>query len=336
MTAIPRWTLQPVPGFGERETPVPATLVAALRHLAGEVSVPLSSVLLAAHAKVLGALSGEHAVLTGYTSESGCTVPCRLTIEPRTWRELLLETAGAQSRLRDDVERDPRRTEPAYETVFEAAAGAGGDPADSTVMRVGFAEQDGLVLRLWFRTDALDADGAARIADYYLTALGSIAADPEAEHERQSLLSAAEMRLQIHDLAGPRTALRERRAHEIFEERARAHPDAIAAEHGSTTWTYRELNARANQVARALLARGLAREAVVGVVTDRTLDWMAAVLAIFKAGGVYLPIEPRFPPDRIATMLLREARTRRTPRGTAEKKSPRSSAKPTRISSRCC
>ena len=85
----------------------------------------------------------------------------------------------------------------------------------------------------------------------------------------------------------------------------RAHPDAVAAVHGDRQWTYRELNARANRLARALLARGLRREGVVAVVTERNLDWMAAVLAIFKAGGVYLPIEPHFPADRIATTLSR-------------------------------
>src|SRR5213078_1492175 len=65
------------------------------------------------------------------------------------------------------------------------------------------------------------------------------------------------------------------------------------------------LNARANQLARALLKRGLARESVVGVVTERNLDWMTAVLAIFKAGGAYLPFEPHFPAERIARMLSR-------------------------------
>ncbi|PYV02816.1 MAG: hypothetical protein DMG26_10570, partial [Acidobacteria bacterium] len=65
-TAVPRWTLNPVPGAGEHETAIPAELVAALRRLAKELDVPLSSVLLTAHAKVLGALSGEREVCTGY------------------------------------------------------------------------------------------------------------------------------------------------------------------------------------------------------------------------------------------------------------------------------
>ena len=119
------------------------------------------------------------------------------------------------------------------------------------------------------------------------------------------MLGADELRFQLEGLAGPRRELPDRRAHELFEQRARAHPDAIAAVHGDRQWTYRELNARANQLGRALLARGLRRESVVAVVTERNLDWMAAVLAIFKAGGVYLPIEPHFPADRIATTLSR-------------------------------
>src|SRR5213596_3761809 len=104
---------------------------------------------------------------------------------------------------------------------------------------------------------------------------------------------------------GPRRSLPDRRAHDLFENQARVRPDAIAAVHGDRQLTYRELNARANQLARALLARGLTREAVVGVMTERNLDWLTAVLAIFKAGGAYLPIEPHFPTERIAKMVSR-------------------------------
>src|SRR6266446_3125988 len=106
-------------------------------------------------------------------------------------------------------------------------------------------------------------------------------------------------------LSGPNRKLPARRAHEVFEDQARARPDAIATVHGSRQLTYGEVNARANVVARALLARGLTREGVVGVVTERNLDWMTAVLAIFKAGGTYLPIEPHFPAERIARTLSR-------------------------------
>src|SRR5436309_15354710 len=66
-TALPRWTREPVAGIGEHEARIPEELMAALTRLADELAVPLSSVWLTAHAKVLGALSGEREVSTGYT-----------------------------------------------------------------------------------------------------------------------------------------------------------------------------------------------------------------------------------------------------------------------------
>src|SRR6266700_3962129 len=310
-TEVPRWTLNPAPGIGEHEGAVPVELFGELLRLAGGLKAPLSAVLLTAHAKVLGALSGEREVWIGYAAKGSPPLPCRVTIGPRSWREVLLETARAESDLlshrdspADNFRRELGLTEPLFETVFALDAGDGELP-DSTVLRVDFVQRHGLGLRLRYKTAVLDAECAARIAGYHLTALALIAADPDAEHARQSLLSAEELRFQLDGFAGRRRDLPDRRAHELFEERARAHPDAIAAVHGDTQQTYGELNARANHLARALLARGLSREGVVGVVTERNLDWMTAVLAIFKAGGAYLPIEPHFPAERIARTLSR-------------------------------
>src|SRR5213083_765062 len=312
-TAVPRWTLHPVAGVADHEAKICNEVVAALRRLANELAVPLSTVLLTAHAKVLGALSGEREVSTGYAAMQGRSpLLCRMTTEPHSWRAMLLEAHRAESELLahkdfpvDDLRRELGLIKPLFETMFALTAGAGAELAEETVLRVGFVEQDGLVLRLRYKTEMLDADCAARIAGYHVTALALIAADPDAEHARQTLLSAEELHFQLHGLAGPRRKLSDCRAHELFEERARVHPAAIAAEHGNRRWTYRELNAHANQLARALLARGLSREGVVAVVTERNLDWIAAVLAIFKAGGAYLPIEPHFPADRIARTLSR-------------------------------
>jgi amino acid adenylation domain-containing protein len=312
-TAIPRWTRNPVPGIARHEVPVPRDVGAALRQRAAQLGVPLSSVLLAAHAKVLATLSGEPEVVTGYVAAARARpLPCRLATAPGPWRTLLLDTYRAEWELLShqdfpvgNLRGELGLTGPAFEIVFDSVGNEGTLPFDA-VLWVGIWPHRGqLVLRLRYRTDALDADAAARIAGYHLTALALIAADPQAPHERQCLLSAEELRFQLEGLAGPRRELPDRRVHELFEQRVRAHPDAVAAMHGDREWTYSELNARANQLGRALLARGLRREGVVAVVTERNLDWMAAVLAIFKAGGVYLPIEPHFPADRIATTLSR-------------------------------
>ncbi len=316
LTAIPRWTLDPVPGFGEHEAVIPDALVTALYRVAQEMAVPFRSVLLAAHAKVLAALSGEPEVAAGYvTGQGGQPLPCRLMAGPGSWRTLLLDAHRAESRLRahqdfpvGDLKRELGHTGPSFETVFDPTGDDGGPGglAGGIAAWVGILPHDGrLVLRLRYRTDVLDADCAARIAGYHLTALVRIAADPDAEHGRQSLLGAEELHFQIEGLAGPRRELPDHRFHELFEQQAAAHPGAVAAVRGDQQWTYAELNARANRLGRALLARGLRREGVVAVVTERNLDWMAAVLAVFKAGGVYLPIEPHFPADRIAATLSR-------------------------------
>ncbi|MFF3244514.1 amino acid adenylation domain-containing protein [Streptomyces sp. NPDC002870] len=312
-TAIPRWTLNPVTGAASHKATIPDDVVEGLCRLAKDLAVPLSSVLLAAHAKVLATLSGEHEVATGYVAvEDGRPLPCRLTTEPDSWRALLLNTHQAESELLshkdfpvDDLKTELGLTEPSPETVFDPT-GVGGDLAEGTALWVGFSQHAGhLLLRLRYRTDVLDADSAARIAGYHLTTLALIAADPDAEHRRQSLLSAGELQFQLEGLAGPRRDLPDRRFHELFEQRVRAHPDAVAAVHGDRQWTYQELNVRANRLGRALLARGLHREGVVAVVTERNLDWMAAVIAVLKAGGVYLPVEPHFPAERIAATLAR-------------------------------
>ena len=279
-----------------------------------ELAVPLSSVLLAAHAKVLAALSGEREVVTGYVAGTGGRpLPCRLTTEPGSWRALLLDAHRAESELlaHQDFPVDDlgaswawpgRRSRPCSTRPAATAATSPRAPCCGSASR----DRDGrLALRLRYRTDVLDADCAARIAGYHLTALALIAADPDAEHGRQSLLSAEELALPARragraapGAAGPPVprAVRAAGAAAPGRRRGRARRPAV---------DLRELNARANRLARALLARGLRREGVVAVVTERNLDWMAAVLAVFKAGGVYLPIEPHFPADRIATTLAR-------------------------------
>lgn len=312
-TTIPRWTLTPMRGEGLYEATLPGSLVTILRRLTDELAVSFSSILLAAHAKVLAVLSGEREVMTGYVALQGTQpLPCRMTTESASWRTLLLDTHRVEAELLshkdfpvDDLRRESDRIAPLFETVFDPT-GDGGKLAEHSVLLVGLAQHGGdLVLRLRYRTEALDVESAVRIAGYHLKALTLMAADAEARHEQQSLLSTRERHFQLEGLAGRHRELPDCRVHELFEQQVEAHPDTIAAVHGDQQWTYRELNARANRMARTLLARGLRREEVVAVVTERNLDWVASVLAIFKAGGAYLPIEPHFPADRIATMLFR-------------------------------
>ncbi|MFE7169189.1 amino acid adenylation domain-containing protein [Streptomyces sp. NPDC057616] len=215
---------------------------------------------------------------------------------PRWTLDPVVGVAEYEVPLPDGVSGTPAALAAAHTRVLTALSGgdevAAGPDDGALHVRV-----SGRTLRLRYRTDVLDAAAAARIAGYHLAAL----ADPG----RRSLLSEEELRFQLAELAGPVRELPDRRVHQLFEQRVLLHPDAVAAEQDGRRWTYRELNSRANRIARALLARGLRPEDVVAVVMERNLDWPAAVLGVLKAGGVYLPVEPHFPADRIATTLRR-------------------------------
>ncbi|MET9085758.1 amino acid adenylation domain-containing protein [Streptomyces sp. NPDC004237] len=312
-TAVPRWVREPAPGTAEHGMPVPDDLTGAVRELARRSELTVDALLLAAHLKVLAVLCGEPEVVTGYTPGGrGTPLPCRTAVPAGSWQALLTAARQAEADLLAHREYPPAElhrelglTEPPYDAVcgpLEADA----DHADHGSLHVRWSDTDGrLTLHLRHRTDVLDARAAARIGGYHLTALRLMTTEPDADHTRRSLLSAEEEREQLEGLAGPSRPLPDARAHELFEQRARTHPEAVAAVHGERQWTYGELDRRANRLARALLARGLGREDVVAVVTERDLDWLAAVLAVFKAGGVYLPIEPHFPAGRIMATLSR-------------------------------
>ncbi|MBP2479713.1 amino acid adenylation domain-containing protein [Crossiella equi] len=89
----------------------------------------------------------------------------------------------------------------------------------------------------------------------------------------------------------------------LFETQARLSPGAVAADFEGAGLTYRELNERANRLAHALLATGLAPDEVVAIALPRGLDLVVAILAVLKAGAAYLPVDPEYPADRIAFML---------------------------------
>jgi amino acid adenylation domain-containing protein len=91
--------------------------------------------------------------------------------------------------------------------------------------------------------------------------------------------------------------------HQQVEQRAAALPAAIAVVAGEEQISYRELNARANRLARELLARGVRPGVTVAVLLDRGIDEVVAALAALKAGGAFLLLDPETPPDRLRVLL---------------------------------
>jgi amino acid adenylation domain-containing protein len=276
---------------------------ARLRRVAGAYGLPAEALVLAAHLAVLATVSGERAVRTGCVGAGPAVVALRLP--EGTWREL---AAAADAALRAAPAAEAGATVP--DTVVDlrpltGAAAPAAAPAGDAVLAVGF-EVDGDDLRVLLRHRLADLDGeqAERLAGYLGAALGLLLDDPDRSHRADSLLSEEELGLQIYGLSGPHAPVPQRSFSQLFDERVARHPDAVAAVWRGQRRSYAELGARADVIAAALLGEGVGAEDVVALAMERDLEWLAAVLAVFKAGGAYLPVRPDFPAERTRAQLV--------------------------------
>ena len=149
---------------------------------------------------------------------------------------------------------------------------------------------------------------ASRVTSYLHTALRSLVAALEGAPSTPvlglSILPPSEQR-QVMQFNATRAACPSGvLIHQLFEAQARRTPDAAAVEHGPRSLTYAELNRKANQLARHLRTLGVGSDQPVGICVDRSPEMVIGLLAILKAGGAYLPLDPNYPPERIAYMLL--------------------------------
>ncbi len=218
------------------------------------------------------------------------------------------------------IERDPSRN-PLFDAMVLLHGQPGGQPdfAGLTVEPVEVARRaanfdltvefqptgTGLDGSLEYNTDLFDERTAAALAEHLTVLLTGIAADAARPVGALPLLTGTERRrlAEWNDTGRdvPAATLTE-----LFESQARRIPDETALVAGATTLSFAELNDRANRLARHLVALGAGPERVVALALPRTADAIVALLAVLKAGAVYLPIDPALPADRIE-LLLRDA-----------------------------
>jgi surfactin family lipopeptide synthetase A len=166
-------------------------------------------------------------------------------------------------------------------------------------------EEDGGVQgRIEYSTDLFERARIERMAAHFHTLLQGILAGPDRSISALPLLTPVEQRqvlLEWNDTSMDYPA--DRCVHQIVELQAAATPDAIALEMAGQTCTYRELNQRANQLAYRLRSFGIGPDLRVGILMDRSMEMLQAVLAVWKAGGACLPLDPGYPAERLAYML---------------------------------
>jgi len=189
--------------------------------------------------------------------------------------------------------------------VVVGAATPGPDVADVGGVLVSVAPaSDGATVEVSFARGPLGPEGARRIATGLVACLGAAARDPGrswtelplvTEEERDRLMGAWNATGQEHD--------RSVRVHDLVRRQVERTPDRIALSFEGCRMTYREMADRVDALAGELLARGVGPDTLVGVHVDRSLELPVAVLAVLQAGAAYLPLDPDFPPDRLAFML---------------------------------
>ncbi|MEV5242009.1 amino acid adenylation domain-containing protein, partial [Streptomyces cinnamoneus] len=324
-------------------TELSAELATALRDTAREHEVTLNTALAAAWAIALSqltgrddvtfgtAVSGRPAEVAGIESMVGLfinTLPVRVRIDPA-------ETAGALlSRLQDEQSdlmphhhvglteiREMTGLGELFDTivVFEnypvdsgaleesvgdlsVSSGEGGDATHYPLGITVIPAEDRLLIRADYRPDVFDREAAERVLAALVSALESVtdsglvlgSVDVLAPEERRKPL----MEWDPEGYSGAEEALPA-----LFEAQAVRTPDAVACVSGTETLTYAQLNARANQLARYLLAHGVGREQWVGLALPRSPEAVVATLAVLKAGAGYLPVDPDYPAERIAHMV---------------------------------
>lgn len=142
------------------------------------------------------------------------------------------------------------------------------------------------------------------IAGYYKTLLRHIADNPNKTVDDYSLLTKEQERHILIDWNDTTADYpRDKAVHVLFEERVAQHPQALAVKYENQKLTYGQLNAKANKLARQLQNMGVHPGAHVAIYMERSLDMMVSILAVLKAGAVYVPLDLAYPKARIEFML---------------------------------
>jgi amino acid adenylation domain-containing protein/thioester reductase-like protein len=167
-----------------------------------------------------------------------------------------------------------------------------------------FETPDGISGWFEYSTDLFDVATISRLGENFQTLVAGIVANPDQKVADLPLLTSTECQQLLVEWNQTQSDFPQQICiHQLFEAQVQRVPDSVAATFANQQITYRELNARANQLARHLQALGVGPDVLVGICVERSLEMIVALLGILKAGGAYIPLDPAYPQQRLSLML---------------------------------
>ncbi len=318
-------------------------LTTALTRQARIQGLTLSTYIQAAWGILLGRLTGRDDVVFGVTVAgrppeiAGIetmvglfinTLPLRLKLPPaKPFLDLLRELQDSQSRLIAHQQLGLAEIQGLAGlgelfdtlTVFEnypvdeaglsaeagglRLAGIAGHDATHYPLSLLAAPGERLRLRLDYRTDLFDAASVQAIGERLTRLLSAAVEDPGRAIGSLDILSPAERRTILTDWNDTARPIPTATIPALFARQAARTPDAVALVCDDESLSYRELDARANQLAHHLRALGAGPETIVALCVERSPEMVIALIGILKAGAAYLPLDPEYPTERLAFMM---------------------------------
>ena len=161
------------------------------------------------------------------------------------------------------------------------------------------------LLGVWeYNTDLFDHSTIERMTGHLITLLEAVVVNPQERIAQLPLLTAFEQQQLLVEWNDTQADYPfDKCLHQLFEQQAELTPDAVAVVFDNEQLTYQELNTQANQLAHYLQSLGLEPEVLVGIYLERSLSIIVTLLAVLKAGGGYVPLDPDYPQQRLADIF---------------------------------
>jgi amino acid adenylation domain-containing protein len=287
-------------------------LVEGLQALAADQGASAQEVLLAGVFALLRRTCGQNDLVLGLARSAG-VVPLRLDLAGNPTCAVLVERVRAG--LAGIESAGPASLDEILSSVGAASPGAlfpvlvvlqAGAPIPDSCTRLDLVFDLGDVHapNLTFNAELFSRASMQRMGGHFQTLLGSLLSDPEAVLLDAQVLTSAEREQVVVEWNDKAVEFPlEATLHGLFEERSRSSPDAVAAIFGDQSITYRELDARSNQVARHLAQLGVGPEVMVGISVERSIELVVGLVGLAKAGGAYVPMDPAYPLERLEYMI---------------------------------